>query len=152
MEALIEDYDSVKEALNGIESTIREFYSEDYPDLYSEQREIVEQAIQTLQQIYEKNFFPWMKVRWDTYVDNIGHLDSAGCFRCHDERHVSAEGEAISMECHLCHIIMAQGPDFERAPVPLPEGLEYVHPEDVDKEEWEDGKCWNCHTGEYAGF
>ncbi len=30
-----------------------------------------------------KIFFAEMKVRWDAYPNNIGHLEFNGCFRCH---------------------------------------------------------------------
>ena len=44
-----------------------------------------------------------MKARWDAYPDNIGHMISLGCFRCHDEEHATKSGETISQDCGLCH-------------------------------------------------
>lgn len=152
MEILIDDYETKDEALQRIEERVREYYEEDYPEIYYEKRGAVERAIQALQEIYKRNFFPKMDVSWETYPENIGHLDSPGCFRCHDDKLVTADGEKIPMKCSQCHIIVAQGPGLERPPVLPEEGLEFLHPEDVDKEEWEEGICWDCHTGEYAGF
>ncbi len=30
-----------------------------------------------------------------------------GCFRCHDDLHVSADGRTISADCQTCHILLA---------------------------------------------
>jgi hypothetical protein len=39
------------------------------------------------------------------YPDNIGHIDSPGCFRCHDDNHKSKDGKKISQDCDTCHKI-----------------------------------------------
>ena len=33
-----------------------------------------------------------MKLTWGTHPNNLGHTDSPGCFRCHDEEHKSKDG------------------------------------------------------------
>jgi len=38
---------------------------------------------------YKRNIFPEMGVKWSIYPDNVGHLDFPGCFRCHDNKHVT---------------------------------------------------------------
>jgi len=54
-----------------------------------------------------------MRITWNTYTSNIWHFDADGdlssgaCFRCHDEEHVSAQGETISQDCDLCHTLLA---------------------------------------------
>jgi hypothetical protein len=48
-----------------------------------------------------------MKVRWNTYPDHIGHQNSPGCFRCHDNKHKTATGEKIGKKCSTCHTIVA---------------------------------------------
>ena len=58
-----------------------------------------------MQQIYERNVFPAMKVKWGTYPDNIGHVFFNGCFRCHDDNHKSADGSVIKQDCETCHAI-----------------------------------------------
>lgn len=92
---------------------------------------------------YESNFFPFMKTRWDSNPDNIGHMVSAGCFRCHDGEHRSAEGKAITRDCDSCHLIVEQGP--AGAVEKNIEGLEFRHPEDDDS--WKEMSCHDCHTG-----
>jgi len=38
-------------------------------------------------------------------VNNIGHMDSPGCFRCHDDSHKTKDGMAIGQDCETCHAI-----------------------------------------------
>jgi hypothetical protein len=65
----------------------------------------VEQAVSAVRAIYERNVFPEMKVTFGTYANNLGHVDSSGCFRCHDDDHKSKAGKAIGQECETCHAI-----------------------------------------------
>ncbi len=44
----------------------------------------VARIIAGVQGLYARNVFPAMKVGWGTYPNNIGHLASQGCFRCHE--------------------------------------------------------------------
>jgi len=55
---------------------------------------------------YLANVWPEMNVTWGTYKGHNGHRneeDGYGCFRCHDEEHVTAYGKTISQSCDLCH-------------------------------------------------
>ena len=49
-----------------------------------------------------------MKVKWNTYKNHIGHQDSPGCFRCHDNKHKTDDGEKIGKKCSTCHSIVAE--------------------------------------------
>ena len=60
--------------------------------------------------IYDGSVFPEMKVSWKTYPSNLGHRNSAGCFRCHDGKHVSADGKVLISECKACHTTPQRGP------------------------------------------
>jgi len=62
----------------------------------------LEQAVGALRAVYRHNVFPAMKVTWGTYPDNIGHVTSSGCFRCHDGR-TSKDGSSIGADCEYCH-------------------------------------------------
>jgi len=54
--------------------------------------------------VYDRNVFPDRGVTWGTYANNLGHMDSPGCFRCHDDSHKTADGkDAISQDCGVCH-------------------------------------------------
>ncbi|MBI4445302.1 MAG: NapC/NirT family cytochrome c [Acidobacteria bacterium] len=143
VEALEQPYTTEKEALKGIGEFVRQKYAEGYPQLSPEQKAAMERAILELQTIYSRNYFPEMKVSWKTYPDHIGHFTSPGCFRCHDNNHVSKDGKVLSRDCNLCHTIMAQGPDISQAP-PVPQPLPFEHPEDIG-EMWMESNCSDCH-------
>ena len=61
--------------------------------------------VRAAQRLYGRNVFPKMKVTWGTHVNNLGHMDSPGCFRCHDDQHQTADGRVIKQDCDLCHDI-----------------------------------------------
>jgi hypothetical protein len=63
----------------------------------------VQRTVAALQDVYRQNVFPAMNVTWGTYLDNIGHVTSVGCFRCHDDSHEAKDGTKISGDCELCH-------------------------------------------------
>jgi nitrate/TMAO reductase-like tetraheme cytochrome c subunit len=64
---------------------------------------LVERAILGVQDVWARNVFPSMNVKWGTYPNHIGHLDTPGCFRCHDDEHKSKDGRVIRQDCTLCH-------------------------------------------------
>ncbi len=129
-----------------IDKSIREFYEENYPEIFGDRNTLIQKAINGLQAEFKKNIFPEMKVRWDAYPNNIGHLEFNGCFRCHADEHVADDGETIPKDCNMCHIINAQGPAENMVVAGFGESLEFKHPEDID-EMWKEGVCIDCHTG-----
>jgi len=147
VEMLAADYASTQQASQAIDAGLRKFYQDKYPEVMTRRPEAVSQAVDQLQRIYRQSFFPYMKVRWDVYADNIGHLMSAGCYRCHDGEHKSADGKVITKECTACHTIMAQGSPPNVAFATGPDGLGFQHPEDIGGA-WQQMKCDECHTGE----
>jgi len=146
MEICTEDFPTTDSAIVFIESTIKDFYEENYPEIFSSNYSLVEQAILGLNEEFQKNIFPEMKVKWDAYPNNIGHLEFNGCFRCHSDEHFNQDGEVISKDCNLCHSINAQGTEENMQIAKINESLEFIHPEDID-EEWKEGVCIDCHTG-----
>ncbi|HEY7186437.1 MAG TPA: NapC/NirT family cytochrome c [Vicinamibacterales bacterium] len=66
---------------------------------------LVEQAIVGTQDVWSHNVFPAMRVKWGTYPNHLGHVDTPGCFRCHDDEHKAKDGAAIKQDCELCHAI-----------------------------------------------
>jgi len=143
-ELLAQEYESTEEALQTISDEFKAFYKSDYPEVYEAQKTVIEVAVDELGSIYTNNFFPEMKVRWDVYPNNIGHLMWKGCFRCHDNKHKTKAGQTIDRDCNACHIIISQGSGEETA-VDL-NGLEFQHPEDIG-EAWKEMDCHDCHTG-----
>ena len=99
------EYPSHDAAREGIASDIAAFYAKTYPDA---PKAAVEQAGKALGDIYSWNVFPAMKVTWGTYPNHIGHKDSPGCFRCHDRKHKTDDGDKISKDCDSCHTVLAE--------------------------------------------
>jgi hypothetical protein len=86
-------------------TTLPEFYQENYPEIYAERQEDIEAAVGIMHEIYSLIVFPEQRIDWLTHPDNLGHKDSPGCFRCHDGKHMTSTGEAIRLECNLCHSV-----------------------------------------------
>jgi hypothetical protein len=79
------------------------------------------------------------------HPNHLGHLNSDGCFRCHDGLHKSPQGTVITKDCNACHAILAQGPPGEPSGAKLEE-QPFRHPVDVGMDVTE-YKCSQCHTG-----
>jgi hypothetical protein len=92
-------------ARNEIDKRLRSFYQSNYPQLVSVHGGDLEQTVRSTQIMYSRNVFPQMNVTWGTHENNLGHTDSPGCFRCHDDNHKSADGRVIRQDCDLCHDI-----------------------------------------------
>ena len=100
------EYASHAEARDGIAAAVKAFYVQNYPDLAG--TPAVEQAGKALGDAYAWNNFPHMKVKWNTYPNHIGHQESPGCFRCHDNKHKTDDGAKIGKKCSTCHNIVAE--------------------------------------------
>lgn len=66
-------------------------------------QQAVDRLVAALQQQYQRNVFPTMKVTWGSYPNNNGHVTATGCFRCHDDSHAAKDGSTISADCEYCH-------------------------------------------------
>jgi hypothetical protein len=149
IQAMNADYSTHDSAMMGIEKTINEYYSANYEEIYNSKPELVNQAIAGIQEAFGKNIFPEMKVKWNAYPNNIGHLEFNGCFRCHNDSHSSETGRTIPMDCNLCHTIVAQGtPGNMEVVSGLDQSLEFNHQNDPDQN-WKGGLCSDCHLDLY---
>mgnify|MGYP000165083672 CR=1 FL=1 len=131
---LSEHYSSEDEALKKIAT----FLEAKYPG-----QSTVKETIAAVQRIYQNNFFPEMKASWKAYPNHLGHKDWPGCFRCHDDKHKSADGKKAIKggECNICHIILAQG-SGEKLLQLNAQGQKFDHPGgDYDL------NCSECHNG-----
>ena len=106
VELLKVDYPTRDAAKQQIIEQIDNFYQTNYAKIYQVQREVVEQSAKEVAAIYLRNVFPQMHVTWGTHPNNIGHMDSPGCFRCHDGNHTSADGQTITNDCSVCHELL----------------------------------------------
>ena len=146
VEVLEQEYSTKDEGLQAIRETIEEFYESEYPEVIDGRREAVDRAIEEVQKIFSRNYFPEMKVDWRRFIDNIGHLYYPGCFRCHDGAHVSDDGKVLSRDCNVCHTILAQDSEQGLERISLG-GVEYVHPEDIG-DIWKEINCSDCHNSQ----
>lgn len=99
-------YDSHEAAREGIAAAVQAFYAQNYPDLAGS--EPVAQAGKALGDAYTWNNFPHMKVTWNIYPNHIGHQDSPGCMRCHDNKHKTEDGDKVGKKCNTCHNLVAE--------------------------------------------
>ena len=150
VEVLRASYASQDQAINGI-AGLEGYYKTYYSEYYAANQSTIQQAITNLQDIYTQSVFLEQKSDWNTHPNNIGHKDSPGCFRCHDGKHLSAEQQAVRLECNLCHSIpvVAGTQDFvadieiSRGPEPqthLNTNWITLHREVLDE------TCANCHN------
>jgi len=146
VEAMSEEYKTQEEGMAAIDSSIRAYYDDLYPNISDSLQTEILAASAAVQNEFALNIFPIMKVRWSEYPDNIGHFDWPGCNRCHLGNHVNDKGEKITHNCDACHRILAQGSGERRQVASTEEGLEFVHPEDI-YEAWREMPCSDCHTG-----
>jgi hypothetical protein len=105
LKALKVNYPSEDAATAGIAQALRAFYGTNEAGASAKRTEHIEKAVQATTEIYRRNVFPEMNVTFGTYPSHIGHVDSPGCFRCHDENHKTKDGKAISQDCESCHKI-----------------------------------------------
>ncbi len=141
IEILSKEYKTTGEAKAAIASGIRGYYAETYPDLSKTRAPAIKRAVTEVQQIYQRNFFPTMKVAWNTHADNIGHFYFPGCFRCHDGKHRSSDGKVISKDCNLCHEVLGQKQENIK---PGTKVSGFVHPIDIG-DAVETTGCYECH-------
>jgi hypothetical protein len=106
-------YNDESAALAAI-SGLRASYHRDYPWVYLERPNELQQALQALAGLYLATSDPEMDQASIDYPSYMGHTDSAGCFRCHDGGHYKIVDGALSDEpiparCSLCHTFPSVG-------------------------------------------
>lgn len=102
VKALKTEAASKDEALAAIDRGLRGFYAG--PEVASRPAGAdIDRAVQVTRTLYASNIFPQMKITWGAYRSELGHIDSPGCFRCHDEEKATPDGRTISQDCESCH-------------------------------------------------
>ncbi len=94
-----------------------EFYKKRYPDVAALKKTELKQVIAILQDLYDRNYDPFMKVSWRNFPSQTGHMYSLGCFRCRDGKHKSDDGAVLSKDCSRCHLLIKvqKGKEKKRA-------------------------------------
>ena len=119
------EYPSHESAREGIAAAVKAYYAQNYPDVAASPA--VEQAGKALGDAYAWNNFPHMKVTWNLYPNHIGHQQTPGCFRCHDNKHKTADGEKIGKKCGTCHNLVVE--EESNSPLLQELGLQEAPPE-----------------------
>jgi nitrate/TMAO reductase-like tetraheme cytochrome c subunit len=148
MGLLYAHYATTDTAMIVIRDDINEYYKSKHPEIFSGNYALIDKAITGIQEDFRQNIFPEMKARWESYPNHIGHINSNGCHRCHDNNHKSESGKVISRDCNLCHMILAQGNPEQMKEVGVRDSLEFIHPVDIG-EAWKEFHCSECHQSLY---
>jgi hypothetical protein len=69
------------------------------PEMQAKEKQF--QAV--MKQILVDSTFSHEGLSWQSFPNHAGHKDFPGCFRCHDGKHLNEKGEAIRLQCTLCH-------------------------------------------------
>ena len=151
-----EEYSTEQEAMDAI-AALGEAYKNENNGSTAVTPEKVDQAVAALQEAWNRTHFPAQETGPETHPNNLAHKDSPGCFRCHDGKHLSADGlDAVRLECNLCHSIpVVSGGEQLTASLELSKGFE---PESHKNANWItlhrdifDETCAGCHTVEDPG-
>jgi len=102
------DYPDKGAAAEAIRAGLESFYREQFPEIAATRAADIGAAADALAEAWRSNVFPGMRVGWNTYPNHIGHVQSPGCFRCHDDSHESPEGRVIAQDCDTCHSLLAE--------------------------------------------
>jgi len=113
VEVLKPVYPSDTDAYEAIDG-LMDFYRVRYKTVYDKQRAELEEALAQIKEIYAETNFADMQLNWQSNPDNERHTPFPGCFRCHDDKHVSLdvsgnEVDTISIKCNLCHTVPIVG-------------------------------------------
>ena len=145
VKALEGEYRTVDSGKKAIRKTIMDFYQTSHPSVAGAEKQAIDRAVAALQRTYENNYDPLMKVSWRNFPSNRGHRNAPGCFRCHDDKHVSEDGTVLSKDCNLCHDLLEHqivGEAVDKSAVIR--RLRYPHPVDIG-DSYLTMYCSDCH-------
>jgi len=123
-ESALWNVDPDNDTIGAVSAFLLETYATDHPEDLPALRSGLATVSGVVAAIIERNIFPDMAITWGTYTSNLGHMDldgdfaDIGCFRCHDDMHVSDDGVYISQDCDACHTLLSER---ETDPDALPE-------------------------------
>ena len=144
MDVLKESYSDRDTAFMKIDEGITSYYKTNQSGYYAAHKDLIGKSIESVKKAFSKNSFPAMRVTYDKYPVHIGHLESDGCFRCHNDAFKSDNGRVIKRDCDMCHTILGQGTPGSMKYSSIKESLEFNHPVDVGTA-WKESNCSECH-------
>lgn len=143
VEVLSGQYETNDQAVAAISAGILDYYRGNHPNIVAANRASVDGAVTEVQRIYQTYFFPEMRTNWTSHINNIGHYNAQGCFRCHDGQHRSREGKVIRNDCAICHTTLDQSFGGRRF---QPENGMFQHP--VNLGDRNTFQCAACHKAD----
>lgn len=115
VDLLADDYPNQEAAL-AVSAEVKAQYESTYPEVAATYAAEIEQAVETAEDLIKRVVFEKPGITWESFPDNGKHKEFAGCFRCHDGKHVSSEGESIRLHCNICHSIPVTVGEGARVP------------------------------------
>ena len=113
------DYASRDAALQAAGAFVGQ-YEQAHPEVLPARQGAVQKASDVAKGLMSRVIFAKKGVSWRSFPDNGQHKDYPGCFRCHDGKHVTADGsESIRLHCNICHSIPVIVSAGDRPP-PMP--------------------------------
>lgn len=111
VQSLDPENSSLAEAYAKIDQ-LTDFYKDNYPSVYAEKQKSVDAAVGVLKEVARLTTFPTMNLNWNSYVNQLGHTESPGCFRCHGKLVATSgptEGKPVDSGCESCHFFQLPG-------------------------------------------
>ena len=150
VEVLSKSYTSQQAGINGIEG-LNNYYQAYYQEYYAAHPQAIQSAIAYIQSIFTTSVNLDQRSDWNTHPNNVGHMNFAGCFRCHDGKHMDSQQNGVRLECNLCHTIpVVAGPSNFVTDIEIPRGPE---PQSHLNSNWIamhnqafNQTCSDCHT------
>ncbi|MBI5879130.1 MAG: NapC/NirT family cytochrome c [Chloroflexi bacterium] len=133
------------------------YYRKQFGDYYDKNRAVIQTALSAIRQEYVKAVFPEFSTDWTAHPSNMGHLESPGCFRCHDGNHTTPDkAQSIPLKCSLCHTVPQVGAPGR--PTTISTGPVAGAPASHRDGKWlsmhgktTDATCQQCHDTRNAG-
>ncbi len=121
-------------------------------EMKPEVKEAEDQFSQSMLDILKLSEFEAKDLTWKSFPNHVGHKDFPGCFRCHDGKHFNDKGEAIRLQCTLCHDLPQVSIDGSRKTVASTVSPDLTPPPSHDEPNWMrehrtnlDDSCKACH-------
>ncbi|MEW5815907.1 MAG: NapC/NirT family cytochrome c [Spirochaetota bacterium] len=112
------DYADQKEAVSAVEAW-GSGYKEKYQTPGTSYPDQIRQAEVQSRELVMRLVFKNPGITWQSFPNQTGHKDFPGCFRCHDGKHISQDGQSIPLSCSLCHSLpVTTGPDSQPPLIP----------------------------------
>ncbi len=103
------EYATHSEGVAAVREALLAFYQNEYPEVVAENSKLVEDGADLASRVFARISFPEMNTNWETHPNHIGHDDSPGCWRCHDDEMATADGKhVIPMDCENCHVFLVE--------------------------------------------